>query len=181
MLSVSAFILLSSCIAGCGPSDEDVMASLEIINQGFSSVPLYNGATGIKLRNFGKTEYADENDTASVRQSIVYRLREEEFLSLGGSCTFTGYFDTGSCCKVDGKISYDIEGSLKGKDPLAIQCAYDFKFDSGKVKTIRFSLDSKDISAKKTPVLWVNEKAYTFNDVTGLEKAVKKHFLFTHL
>ncbi len=180
LLFVSVLILFFSSIAGCGPSDQDVMASLKIINQGFSSVPLYNGATGIKLRNFGKAEFADENDASSIQQSIVYQIQEDR-LSLGGSCTFAGYFDTASCCKIDGQISYEVQGSFQESRPSFYQYDYDFNFDSGKGKAIRFSLNSKEMEKKASPVFWVNEKEYRFNDVDGLANAVGKYFIFTDL
>ncbi len=180
LLFVFVLIMFFSCIAGCGPSDKDVMASLEIINQGFFSVPLYNGATGIKLRNFGEAEFTDENDASSIKQKIVYQL-QEDLLSLGGSCTFSGYFDTASCCKVDGEVSYDIQGDFEENGPSFFQFDYDFQFDSGKVKAIRFSFNSNKMGVNTSPVLWVNEKEYTFNNVVGLKNAVRKHFIFTDL
>ncbi len=131
------------CTIGCGPTEEDVMESIEIITDGFSSVPFYNSIVELDIKTYGTAETSIENDTESIQQNVLYSV-EGETLFFEGNCIFIDYFDEGSGYTLNGKITYDFEGNLNKKNYYYFEYSYDFGFDIGKVKTIKFSFNSNE-------------------------------------
>ncbi len=166
---LAAAILLSLFFTlGCGPTDTQVMESIDIANKKFESIPIFQDSVGRKLAEYGSAELSFENDDETIRQDVNYSL-EEKALIVEGACIFSDYFDNTSGCTLNGKISFDMEGNLKNQNDFYLQFTYDINFDSGKIRTIQFSLNSDDMKQHIYPEFLVNGKKFTPGDSAQLQ------------
>ncbi len=177
---VAAILISLFCTIGCGPSEEEVIESMDMINKGFQTLPIYNDIVGLELKTYGKAEFSLENDSESIHQNAIYSLEEDNII-LEGVCTFSGYSDNISGVTMNGKITYDFKGKFESAEDPFFQFIYDLTFDSGKVETFQWSINSDNADEDTLPEILINGKKVSYSNTSQLQTAFQKSLQLMNL
>lgn len=170
---VAAILIPLFCTIGCGPSEKEVIESMGMINKGFQTLPIYNDIVELELKTYGTAEFSLGNDSESLYQNAIYSL-EEDNLIIEGVCTFSGYSDNISGVTMNGKVTYGVKGNFKSEEDPFFQFTYDLTFDSGKVETFQWSVNSDNADEDTLPEILINGKKVRYSDTSQLQTAFQK-------
>jgi hypothetical protein len=162
-------VILACTVLSCGffgPSDEEVYKAMSSAMDALERVPVMTDEIAEKLQYTNTADVHRENKSGTINQTASFSVdRYQKLLLVEGVCSLNHYVDKRFGYTMDGSIAYNFKvGAGKNNYNDDFQMSVDLKCEGGKVESLKFTIDHKQLMARELPIIWVNGKDHKFKD-----------------
>ncbi len=161
-----SILIISACSRG--PSDEDVGAAFDVVNQILDNLPNgLNAGIVAGLQDSDLVEFTFNNDDYSIVQDgRLDLIREQGHLDMEFLWTLSDYVEPRSGQGVNGTIKITGSGNIYDQETITedMGMELDLNFNTGAVTSMAFILDNEVMSSQTIPPIKVNGEPYQIQD-----------------